>query len=405
MASNIFNTILKQEDGSPPTPRDLTSIGALVGKNKVLQFPPGLGGESVQVYGKNVRPSHTIPFTIFAPYKRARLSTDVLTSVKTAVVTGYDNAKAEYDKSSIPGLSIVGDIKSGVDAAVGILAKGFSTGSYSMGGEKLFDSLPTPSFAIALPTPTTALKTNYAMTYDTVNIGAIGAIVQGVDEQTVRNAVTGAAIGATVGSLFNAGKAGALLGLGAGAGGQTGLVQGGFGLLQSGLEALGSTGSVVNILAGAAENPYTENVFKNVNFREHNFSYVFMPKNEAESEQIDQIIQMFKYAMHPKTTTILGAQGFFEFPYEFQITHSVQDTTFTLLPSVLSSLEVDYSGGTDSPKFFVPIAGTGKQYPARITLSMTFKEMVLLTRERMDLPKPQLVSDDTADPPSWRYRF
>jgi hypothetical protein len=52
---------------------------------------------------------------------------------------------------------------------------------------------------------------------------------------------------------------------------------------------------------------------------------------------------------------------------------------------VLSDLAVDYSGGVDSPKFFMPDKSTKKQFPARITLSMTFKEMVLLTRDRLDI--------------------
>jgi hypothetical protein len=179
------------------------------------------------------------------------------------------------------------------------------------------------------------------------------------------------------------------------------------------LEEVGSDKSVSNVFFGAANNPYTENVFKNMEFRTHTFSYVFMPRSLKESEIIDDIITIFKYAMHPRPSSdnlfgFSAGTGFFDFPFEFQITHSIQDTTFTLLPSVLESLEVDYSGGTDIPKLLLP-QDKKQQYPAKITLNMSFKEMVLLSRNRITGDKTRVESIFTEiekeAPTGLRFRF
>lgn len=362
MASNVFDYLNKY--GSP---RDINALQYDGGKglglvwNKILQFPPGLGGELTGA----TPPKYTIPFTIFAPYKRNR----------------------------------------GIE------------GLYSQqAGATLYTNLPAPWFAIALPTPTSALKSTYTATYAEVNIGqglgtAIGGKSTAEAVKTIGGMATGAAAGGLIGGTVGAGV-GAILGAGVAdfftgkkTLGDAGAVTG-IGALQGGLSGIGSSPEVANLLSGAADNPYTESVFKNVGFRDHTFDYVFMPRNVKESETIDKIIQVFKYTMLPQQseglsvagTSVSSGAGFFQFPYEFQITHSTQDTTFTLLPSVLSNLTVDYSGGADSPKFFVPQADK-KQYPARITLSMTFKEMILLSRDRLDVPNGEqlFVKEGDAD--------
>jgi len=184
-------------------------------------------------------------------------------------------------------------------------------------------------------------------------------------------------------------------------------------MTQTILSMAGADEGAAEVLLGSTSNPFTDRLFKNVQFRTHNFNYTFLPKNEKESQEIDKIIQLFKYAMLPRPTSqtggILGGdanlQGFFEFPYEFQITHSIQATTFTLLPSVLESMETDFGGGTDSLKLFKKTGG-GKQYPTKITVSMTFKEMVLLNRDRIVNFREQMW--DFVGPPdsnAKRYRF
>ncbi len=316
MPENIYSYL----DGAATDPARQRKLNALpngISEKSIIRFPSTLGDKE-----------HSIPFTIFMPYKR---------------------------KSLLQG-----------------------GGFYSVENQTLYQNLPSPTFAIALPTPTSALKTTYQATYNSIKVGqALGAAgVAGLNQIPSIIKAEGF-VDTAAASLKMAGSMGVAAGsvLAAGA-------------LQGVASLIGADKEVVNIAAGAADNPFTENMFQNVEFREHSFAYTFMPKNPKDSEHIDRIVTLFKYGMLPKPATVgiplLGAAGagFLEFPYEFQITHSSQDTTFTLLPSVLTTLEVDYGGGADSPKLFRP-GNFGEQYPAKITLSMTFKEMVLLTRDRV----------------------
>ena len=316
--------------------RSLNSLPGIPGAS-IIRFPESLGKED----------RNSIPFTIFMPYKRAK------------ALDGF----------------------------------------YSVARDNLFAGLPPPSFAIVLPTPTSALKTQYQAMYSPLELSqAVGGAMLG-GSQGIRDAMEKASTGDITGAAIDAATA---LGQGAGAALTAFGKQYIGGLLPN---KVGVSEEALNIALGAADNPFTENMFRNVEFREHTFAYTLMPRNKEDSIKIDKIITLFKYGMLPAHGA-LGAEnlmaGFLEFPYEFQITHSIQDTTFTLLPSVLTSLEVDYSGGTDSPKLF-KADKEGAQYPAKITLTMMFREMVLLTRQKVMYDT--IYGDDGAPTPGKRFRF
>lgn len=323
-----------------PTSTSIQTLTGLPSMNATpLVFPPGLGRTDPTTAG-----NQTIPFTLFLPYKRAK-GADALRSTMT--------------------------------------------------GNELFTKMPQPEFAIALPTPTSALKTQYGVEYSPFEVGGmvggaisttdglrdkIGGLVSGGWEKAKEKGIGGIIDELTPEAL----KAGKNLMAGAG-----------INLAQKLSEVITSQ-ETVPALFGIQENPYTEFIFKNVAPRTHSFSYTFMPRSKDESVLVDRIINIFKYTMLPRPT--LGAQ-FFQFPYEFQIVHSTQRTTFTLLPSVLKSCEVDYSSGTDSPKFFT------SDYPAKITMTMEFQEVVLLNRDRMQKDAQVLAQDNGAPPDALRFRF
>ena len=317
----------------PSSQRTLNALPGAITGIKIFKFPESIGNEQTG-----------IPFTIFMPYKRA--------------------AAGFYSTQQTPGL---------------------------------FDQLPKPTFAIALPTVPSALKSQYRAEYSQFDIGqGLGAasgtlsnVAYAIRKNEGRAAAAGV-LGGVFTGVVDQGKIGLFAGISDLLSKETDN--------QSGYDLLG-------VLIGQAKNPYTENAFKNMDFREHTFEYTFMPKSLKDSEEIDRIITIFKYAMMPQPGTLFGQQetGFFDFPFEFQITHSIQDTTFTLLPSVLQSLEIDFGGGTDSLKLFRP-DGKGRQFPAKITLSMVFKEMVLLTRDRIIVEDEyKFAGDPTSD--AKRYRF
>lgn len=55
---------------------------------------------------------------------------------------------------------------------------------------------------------------------------------------------------------------------------------------------------------GIAVNPNQEKVFTSVDFRNLTFEYIFLPKNEQESQLVDNIVYMFKYWSHPRETRL-----------------------------------------------------------------------------------------------------
>jgi len=346
--NNIFKQLKDYQN------KAMQQVGLVRLGGGLLVFPPGLGGTTPE---RGPAPERgfvsgfaTIPFTLFMPYKRS-----------TGTAGMYSTTAVNPDK--------------------------------------LFTNLPSPEFTIALPTPSSALKTNYSAEYSKIELGqAIGSTID-----SVMGAVTSFGQGDFGGALSGIQK----LGQGAGSVAK----QATMALVGAALEAANSDKQLLNIAMGQADNPYSENVFQNVSFREHNFSYTFMPRNLKESETIDEIIQVFKYAMHPRpgSGALAGPGAYFDFPYEFQITHSIQSTTFTLMPSVLESFDVDYSGGADTPKLF-KLTDSGQQFPAKITIAMKFKEMVLLSRDRILLTSHQSGQesgrlDSGAGRATMRFRF
>jgi len=57
-------------------------------------------------------------------------------------------------------------------------------------------------------------------------------------------------------------------------------------------QALSATG-------GSALNPQTTLVFDGIDLKIHNFEWVFSPKNEKEQKELDKIIQLIQYYIHP----------------------------------------------------------------------------------------------------------
>ena len=369
MPENVYSYL----DSADVDKRTLNALPKGISNGGIIKFPRSLGADiGLPIEGnKNRRTTQSIPFTIFMPYKR---------NVGEIGVRGGD----------LGGFHSLNELK----------------------------NLPAPTFAIALPTPTSALQTTYDAAYNQFNIGqgigvgskGLGAVLTAMRDATInyaKDADTATAINkikTAVSGAFDVGGVAKDQFYNDKTFGQNQFAVAGVAAVSSGLQALGSGEDTVNAFIGQANNPYTENAFKNMEFRLHDFNYTFMPKNIEDSRSIDKIISLFKYGMMPKVGTSVGGTAFFDFPYEFQITHSIQDTTFTLLPSVLVSLNVDYGGGTDSPKLFRP--GIDKeQYPAKITLSMKFKEMVLLTRDRVMYDDVYKDSESEPIGAAKRYRF
>jgi hypothetical protein len=135
---------------------------------------------------------------------------------------------------------------------------------------------------------------------------------------------------------------------------------------------------------GKTVNPHQALFFRNVNFREFKFDFRFMASSKAEAEVIREIIQKFKHAMHPGE--VPGKTLLWSYPDNFEIFLFTpkgenafgEDTMFKINTSVLESMEVNYAG-SGVPAFF---AETG--HPVDIEMSLKFKEMEVLTKQKVE---------------------
>jgi hypothetical protein len=132
-----------------------------------------------------------------------------------------------------------------------------------------------------------SLGTDYGVNYDQVNMGAIGveaaASLGAQSNEEIVSALQSAASSSSPEAIFNTissgiNSANTLLGT-------SGSVQG------SQLSAIGQ---------GLAFNPFMEQIFQGVNFRNHSFSFKLIARNKTEAEEIKEIVNFFKRAMMPK---------------------------------------------------------------------------------------------------------
>jgi|694.fasta_scaffold01074_68 hypothetical protein len=194
------------------------------------------------------------------------------------------------------------------------------------------------------------------------------------------------ALGKTAGALEQGRAAGlaaeaGVLGLSALAGAAIGAkLQGTLGGAIGGAMAAGGvTGAAAQAMTKMKTNPFREMLFEQIDYRAFKFNYRFLPKNQYEVDNIKRIIDMFKFHMHPELST---GNLFFIYPAEFQIVYFYkgQENTYfhKIAPSALTNLSVNYGGAGGMSSFH---DGT----PTEINMSLSFQEMELLTKEKVQL--------------------
>lgn len=125
-------------------------------------------------------------------------------------------------------------------------------------------------------------------------------------------------------------------------------------------------------LSGRVMNKRQEQLFTNMDFRVHNISYLFIPRNEEESLAIEKIIKTFKIYMHPDLNAGTGSSLLIvpaEFDIEFRYGDDENDSLSKIATCALRSLDVNYTAIGE----FVAFRGT--THPVAISLDMSFVEM------------------------------
>jgi len=136
-------------------------------------------------------------------------------------------------------------------------------------------------------------------------------------------------------------------------------------------------GQSVNNITGTAMNPRETLTFRGVNLRSFTFNWDMYPSNEADSEQIRQIIATLKRNALPSTETLGDENGvgisrlFFNYPATVELSLLGIDPSFfpRFKPCMISQVDVNYGGNSAA----LPIIKGGK--PGVVSLTVAFTEL------------------------------
>lgn len=141
-------------------------------------------------------------------------------------------------------------------------------------------------------------------------------------------------------------------------------------------------GALLKVAGGIAVNPHKIVLFTGVGFRDHQFSWKLSPKNRAESNTIQSIIQFFTFYSHPE---YVSGGLFFKYPEFFRIRFHHPQYLFEIRPSVCTDIRVNYHT-QGYPAYVRNADGSGLPAPAEVELSLTFKETEIVTKNSLNPP-------------------
>ena len=220
----------------------------------------------------------------------------------------------------------------------------------------------TASSAISIYMPP-GVKVNYSMSYDVESTDTAGTIARAIKE--------GGKAGDTAGAVKEVLKGGA------GALGTYGKK-----LIDEVGESLelGRPAQLIAKSVGVAFNPHEEQFFKKPNFRSFSYTFDFWPKNEAEMEDVNKIIFLFKYHMHPLLDDKTGGR-LFKVPSEFEIHYAYfgreNEYLNKISVCVLKDMSVEYGPSEQFSTFRPSKKGAA---PVNTKLTLEFEETQFITK-------------------------
>jgi hypothetical protein len=147
------------------------------------------------------------------------------------------------------------------------------------------------------------------------------------------------------------------------------------------VKAIGGSGGLNTLIEATSKqtpNPYKEQLFRSVGFREFEFNYRFAPESQAEYDKVKEIIKQFSKHMHPEQDK---SGLFFIYPSEFLIVvyHREKENEHVKKMSncALTNMSIEY-GSTGG---FTTFEGG---IPTEINMRLKFTELELLTNKRIE---------------------
>ena len=142
------------------------------------------------------------------------------------------------------------------------------------------------------------------------------------------------------------------------------------------------TEQLINKAQGQADNPYMEVLFDAMQLRTFTYNFTMAPRNEEEAIEIQRIIQLFRFHMTPELrgnqSRFLGLPSQFDIHYMYLSKAGIasENNYYNRVATcVLQNCEVNYT-----PTGVKSFEDGG---PTQTTMSLTFKETELLTKDRI----------------------
>lgn len=271
---------------------------------------------------------------------------------------------------SFRAFSTTGTLEGTITSALGALGmNGFWSG---LKGEGATIHLPLPN----------NLKADFDPQYSSKDLGSNAAAIglkyadrgiYGNNGPGAGNALAAAGISA-IGSV-----AGAAASAMADAGKFDGPLAKALGEMAGGGNAADTGAAALKVGAGVALNPHKILLFTGVDFRKHQFSWRLSPRNQRESDQIQNILKILTYYAHPN---FVAGGLYLKYPEFFDIQFYRNGYLYKFLPAVIDSISIDYQ-----PTGYAAYKrGDGNQNepaPAEVQLSIQFQETEIITKESL----------------------
>ena len=220
------------------------------------------------------------------------------------------------------------------------------------------------SDSVCIYTPGEAVKFSYAANYESLATGLAGLMASSMEagkSMDLKEAITQGG-----GQMLERVLGEAVVGI------------------ASALPGVGDIRGAIDKSMGRALNPFNEQVFRSVPFREFTFPFVFAPKNRKEMQTVQKILKLFRFHMLPEFSN--KTKGAFLSPSEFQITYMYRNKQNRYIPHisrcVLKTLEVDYATEGTFHTFREDDDGAA---PITTTMNATFAETEIMTKEMIGL--------------------
>ena len=216
------------------------------------------------------------------------------------------------------------------------------------------------SDSVCIYTPGDAVKFSYAANYESLATGLAGLMASSMEagkSMDLKEAITQGG-----GQMLERVLGEAVVGI------------------ASALPGVGDIRGAIDKSMGRALNPFNEQVFRSVPFREFAFPFTFAPKNRKEMENVHKIIKLFKFHMLPEFSN--KTYNAFLSPSEFQITYMYRSKMNSYIPQisrcVMTAMEVDYATEGAFHTFREDDKGAA---PVITTVNCTFAETEIMTKE------------------------